>query len=62
MAGFIQQNGLLPQMLLNTHCHLDHVFGNKFVNESWGLPCTCTKRKSHAGVCPCQRVDVEYAV
>ena len=37
MAGFIQQNGLLPQMLLNTHCHLDHVFGNKFVNESWGL-------------------------
>ena len=37
MAGFIQQNGLLPQMLLNTHCHLDHVFGNKFVHESWGL-------------------------
>lgn len=37
MAGFIKQNRLIPQMLLNTHCHLDHVFGNKFVHESWGL-------------------------
>jgi hydroxyacylglutathione hydrolase len=24
-------------MLLNTHCHLDHVFGNKFVAEKYGL-------------------------
>ncbi len=24
-------------MLLNTHCHLDHVFGNKWVNETYGL-------------------------
>lgn len=24
-------------MLLNTHCHLDHVFGNKFVAETWAL-------------------------
>jgi glyoxylase-like metal-dependent hydrolase (beta-lactamase superfamily II) len=22
---------------LNTHCHLDHVFGNKFVAETYGL-------------------------
>lgn len=37
MAGFIEQNGLIPEMLLNTHCHLDHVFGNKYVSEKWGL-------------------------
>lgn len=37
MAGFIQQNGLKAEMLLNTHCHLDHVFGNKFVAETYGL-------------------------
>ncbi len=37
MAGFIEQNGLTPKMLLNTHCHLDHVFGNKFTAEKWGL-------------------------
>jgi glyoxylase-like metal-dependent hydrolase (beta-lactamase superfamily II) len=24
-------------MLLNTHCHLDHVFGNKFIAEEYGL-------------------------
>lgn len=29
--------GLTPVLLLNTHCHFDHVFGNKFVFETWGL-------------------------
>ena len=37
MKGFITQSSLTPRMLLNTHCHLDHVFGNKFVAETWGL-------------------------
>jgi len=30
-------NGLTPVYLLNTHCHLDHVFGNKWVHETYGL-------------------------
>jgi glyoxylase-like metal-dependent hydrolase (beta-lactamase superfamily II) len=34
---FIEQNSLQPILLLNTHCHLDHVFGNKFVSETWNL-------------------------
>ena len=33
----IQKLSLKPVLLLNTHCHLDHVFGNKFVAETWGL-------------------------
>jgi glyoxylase-like metal-dependent hydrolase (beta-lactamase superfamily II) len=37
LAAFITQSGLKPQMLLNTHCHLDHVFGNKFVAEKYKL-------------------------
>ncbi len=33
----IEETGLTPVLLLNTHCHLDHVFGNKFVHDTWGL-------------------------
>ena len=34
----IELAGLTPVLLLNTHCHLDHVFGNKYVHDTWGLP------------------------
>lgn len=37
LKAFITQSKLKPLMLLNTHCHLDHVFGNKFVAETYGL-------------------------
>ena len=38
LQEYIEQQGLTPKILLNTHCHLDHVFGNKFVYETWDLP------------------------
>jgi len=38
LKEFIQDTGLTPKYLLNTHCHLDHVFGNKFIHDTWGLP------------------------
>jgi hydroxyacylglutathione hydrolase len=37
LQNFITKSGLTPKMLLNTHCHLDHVFGNKFIAETYGL-------------------------
>lgn len=37
LQTFIKDNGLQPKLLLNTHCHLDHVFGNKFVAEEYKL-------------------------
>ena len=37
LKEFIVKSGLTPVLLLNTHCHLDHVFGNKFVHETWNL-------------------------
>ena len=37
LAAFIFSNNLVPKMLVNTHCHLDHVFGNKFVAEKYNL-------------------------
>lgn len=33
----VENAGLKPILLLNTHCHLDHVFGNQFVYDTWGL-------------------------
>jgi hydroxyacylglutathione hydrolase len=37
LVRFIDQNRLKPIMLINTHCHLDHVFGNKFIAEKYNL-------------------------
>jgi glyoxylase-like metal-dependent hydrolase (beta-lactamase superfamily II) len=37
LKNFITDTGLTPVYLLNTHCHLDHVFGNKWVHETYGL-------------------------
>ena len=37
LKAFITQSGLQPRFLLNTHCHLDHVFGNKFVADEYSL-------------------------
>jgi Zn-dependent hydrolases, including glyoxylases len=37
IKSFIEDNGLKPVMLLNTHCHLDHVFGNKFIADNYHL-------------------------
>lgn len=38
LVRFIASKNLKPVYLLNTHCHLDHVFGNKFVSDTWQLP------------------------
>jgi len=37
LSHFITNNDLKPALLLNTHCHYDHVFGNKFVFDNYGL-------------------------
>jgi len=37
LTDFIDSNKLSPKCLLNTHCHLDHVFGNRFVADAYGL-------------------------
>lgn len=37
LATFIKDNNLRPVLLLNTHCHLDHIFGNKLMLERFNL-------------------------
>jgi hydroxyacylglutathione hydrolase len=37
LEQFIESRKLNPVLLLNTHCHLDHVFGNRFMLEKYNL-------------------------
>lgn len=36
LSGYISENQLTVKMLLNTHCHIDHVLGNDFVKQKYG--------------------------
>lgn len=36
-SHYIEQEGLKPIALYNTHCHIDHVLGNRYVFEHYGL-------------------------
>ncbi len=37
LAAFIRDNNLQVKLLLNTHLHFDHVFGNSFVEDTYGI-------------------------
>lgn len=37
LVEYIEQNNLKPVKLIHTHCHIDHIFGNQFVFEKYGL-------------------------
>jgi hydroxyacylglutathione hydrolase len=34
---FIINEELKPVKLINTHCHIDHILGNKFTSEQWDI-------------------------
>ncbi len=38
LTNFIEMEGLKPSLLLNTHCHIDHILGNNFVVDTYQLP------------------------
>jgi hydroxyacylglutathione hydrolase len=37
LSDLFKDKNLNPVLLLNTHCHLDHIFGNRFIIEKYGL-------------------------
>jgi glyoxylase-like metal-dependent hydrolase (beta-lactamase superfamily II) len=37
LERFLTEKKLNPVLLLNTHCHLDHIFGNKFMLDRYNL-------------------------
>lgn len=43
LKSFIIGQGLKVVHLLNTHLHLDHIFGDRFVSEEFGVPVEANK-------------------
>jgi hydroxyacylglutathione hydrolase len=37
LKNFITEKNITPVQLINTHCHLDHVFGNEWVRKNYDL-------------------------
>lgn len=37
LKEFVLDNRLKPTKLINTHCHIDHILGNRFCHEQWGI-------------------------
>ena len=56
LVDAIRRKALKPVMLLNTHCHVDHVLGNKFVMDTWQVPLVI-----HKGELPVLEEVVNYA-
>lgn len=52
LQEYITENSLKPTLLLNTHCHFDHVFGNKFIHNTYGLELYIHKK---------EKIMLEYA-
>jgi hydroxyacylglutathione hydrolase len=43
LLRFITENKLIPVKVLNTHCHVDHILGNRFVCEQFHIPLSTHK-------------------
>ena len=43
LKNFINNNGLTIKHLLNTHLHLDHIFGNPFMLHEFGIKAEANK-------------------
>ncbi|MEM1217287.1 MAG: MBL fold metallo-hydrolase [Bacteroidota bacterium] len=61
LQQYIDAENLRPVRLINTHCHIDHVLGNRFVHETYHLPL-----EIHQGELPvlqaCPQVAAMYGV
>ena len=56
LDNYIASRNLKPVKLINTHCHIDHVLGNKYVMEKYGI-----QLHSHKGEAPVLQANVQVA-
>jgi glyoxylase-like metal-dependent hydrolase (beta-lactamase superfamily II) len=56
LQDYISEHKLKPVRLINTHCHIDHVLGNKFVSETYKL-----QLEIHKGELPVLESQVHIA-
>lgn len=45
IVNFLSENNLELTLLLNTHCHIDHILGNQFIHEKYGLDLVSSKEE-----------------
>ncbi len=51
LSAFLREQGLTPVVLLNTHLHIDHILGNRFVKERFGLLSRAAKEDEYLLAC-----------
>jgi hydroxyacylglutathione hydrolase len=56
LHAYITNNNLEPVELVNTHCHLDHIFGNNYITKTYQL-----KPKMHIKDLPLLEKSLEIA-
>lgn len=56
ITGFVSDNDLKVVSLLNTHAHIDHVFGNQFIKDTYDV-----KLKLHEKDIPTLKANVQVA-
>lgn len=63
LTEFIEKNNLTPTRLLNTHCHIDHILGNRFVADKYNLKLEINEHDLptlEAGERVAQMYDIDY--
>ena len=57
----LEEMGLTVSTVINTHCHVDHICGNKFFAEKYGCRLLSTQKEQHFIRYPDLEAEFYYA-